>query len=53
MTKNQNKDKKQKNFVNPAQKPWGKVLIAILAVSFIVATLALVIFFIISTARTV
>ncbi len=45
--KKNKKDNKKKDFVNPATKPWGKILIAFLSISFILATLALVIYFII------
>ncbi len=53
MANNQKKDKNKKDFTNPATRPWGKILVGFLSISFVLATIALVIYFIVTSITTV
>lgn len=49
--KSKNKDsvKNKKSYTSPQSKLWGKILIGFLAISFVVAIVATVIFFIVNS----
>lgn len=46
-------DKNKKVYTNPANKPVGKIIVALLAISFVVAMIATVIYFIIQSVMSV
>lgn len=45
--KNKNEKKQEKKFVNPASRPWGKVIIAILAILMALGSLISLIYLIV------